>query len=254
MAVQNLLNVLTIDIDLDKEQNISDFEGALKMVEICNKVPEGTNLVLKYSVLLQWQNNQLKFPAVKVNVLEKLFDEKLLADCSLVLSNGTEVKCHRNVLAAHSDVFHTMLTSGFSESTSNKIEMTDVSEEGLNIFLNYLYKDKINTEVIEEEIAVELLQISHKYNVSALESIMLEMLFNKPNNWFSVDSALSLYFITVNVTAHSALCEKMFDIIKRNSYGNTQKLRSSTLYKEMEEKNPKEALNLLYKLLEDAKN
>ncbi|CAL8130957.1 unnamed protein product [Orchesella dallaii] len=238
---------------MKKQQTISDFEGALKMSEICNKVLEGTRLILTYSVILQWRDTKAEFPSVRVNVLEKLFDEKLLADCSLILSNGTEVKCHRNVLAAQSDVFHTMLTSGFSESTSHKIEMTDVSEEGLSIFLTYLYTYKINTMVMTLAIAVELLQTSHKYNVSALESAILEMLFHKPNNWYSLDSALSLYFMTANVTAHSSLCEKMFDIIKRNTYGNGQNLRSSALYKELEANNPKEAIDLTFKLLEDAK-
>ncbi|CAL8130955.1 unnamed protein product [Orchesella dallaii] len=242
------------DIDLEKEETISDFEGASKMVEICNKVPSGTYLSLKYSVILQWRDTKLHLPVVKVNILEKLFNEKLLADCTITLPNGSEVQCHRNILAAQSDVFHAMLTSGFSESTSYKIEMTDVTEEGFNIFLTYLYKQTLNNEEITEELAIELLQVAHKYNVSPLENIMLQVLFQKHDDLYSIDSALSLYFMTTNVTAHSMLCEKMFGIIKRNSYGDVQKLRSSTLFKELEEKNPKEALNLAFKLLEDAKN
>ncbi|CAL8135651.1 unnamed protein product [Orchesella dallaii] len=223
------------------------------MVEICNKEP-GTLLHLKYSVLLKWRDTKLHLPVVKVNILEKLFNEKLLADCTVTLANGSEVQCHRNILAAQSDVFHAMLTSGFNESTSYKIEMMDVTEEGFNIFLTYLYKQTLNNEEITEELAIELLQVAHKYNVSPLENIMLEVLFQKHDDLYSIDSALSLYFMTTNVTVHSMLCEKMFGIIKRNSYGDVQKLRSSTLFKELEEKNPKEALNLAFKLLEDARN
>ncbi|CAL8131005.1 unnamed protein product [Orchesella dallaii] len=225
--------------------------GITAMEEFCNKATHGTEISLKYSITLEWKSAKKEFHApsvseLSVNVLEKLLIDKIFADCCIVASNGEEVSCHRNVLAAQSDVLHTMLTSGFQESQSGRIEMMDVSEVGVKVLLNYFYQNVLDMEGITEDVAFELLNAAHKYNVKALEKMMAEILFKKPAEWFTLSNVLALYFFTVKVEEYETLCEKMMAILKKNS----KELRSVAAYQDLMEKNPKEAFELAFKLLE----
>jgi len=170
----------------------------------------------------------------------------LFADCVIVASNETKINCHRSVLSAHSDVIHTMLMGGFEESKTGIIKMDDTSEEAVNSLVSYLYENKLDTEGISEEIAFELLHAGHKYNISGLEKVMVKTLTSKADSWFEIKNVLTLYFFTANVEEYETLCEKMISILKRKS----KELRATPTYQELEEKNPKQALELVFKLAE----
>ncbi|ODN05193.1 Kelch-like protein 30 [Orchesella cincta] len=216
------------------------------LVELCNNATQGIVLRLDYSITLEWKQSWFEMPQKDVNVLRKLLQEKLFADCVIVASNKAEVSCHRSVLSAQSDVFHAMLTGGFQESHTGRIEMTDLSEKGVTSLMSYLYENKLDFERITEEIAFELLNCAHKYNISSLAKIMTRMLTNMPDYWFTLGIVLELYFFTVNVWEYQTLCDKMLDILRRNS----KELQNSPAYQELEKTNPKEVLTLAFRLLD----
>ncbi|CAL8075708.1 unnamed protein product [Orchesella dallaii] len=234
------------DIELKEEHTYENFEGGIPMSDYYIKNGY-SNSILNYSVILEWQDFSLDVENTQLSVLEKLFTDKPFVDCCIVASNGVEFKCHRNILSAHSDVLHVMLTSsGFTESETSTIKLEEMSEEGVRNLVSHMYGRELNLEKMKEKVAIELLRAAHMYNILPLETAMLRMLCLKPPNWFTMDNALTLYFFTVHVDRHQNLTEKMQSILKRNS----QQLRTATAYKDLMEKQPKEAAELLMNLLE----
>ncbi|CAL8127525.1 unnamed protein product [Orchesella dallaii] len=204
----------------------------------------GTNFdSFTYSVILQFQkyaNKISRFP-----VLRHLFVEKTLADCCILTAEKTKIKCHASILAANSDVFHTMLTSGFQESQTNTIEMTDLSETVVNTLLSYLYGLEIDTLEIEADMAFDLLQVAHKYNLADLEKDMLETLLIKPDDSSSVNTVLAMYFFTEKIEDFKNLCDKYLRILRKNP----DELQLSSAYQELIVTDAKAAVNLAFKLL-----
>ncbi|CAL8135657.1 unnamed protein product [Orchesella dallaii] len=229
-----------------KDQTIEEFSGSSEMIDLCNRSTEKSYIALKYSILLEWQDVKVDLQRDKLNMLEKLLTNKILTDCCIVAENKAELSCHRNILAAQSDVFYTMFSSQFQESQTNRIEMNDVSEEGVKSLLSYLYKWDMNTEEMTEQIVIELLHTSHKYNISTLEKLLVNTLLDKSDEWFSMNSVLELYFLTVNIETCDLLTDKMLGILKRNP----KQLRKAPVYQELVAKHPSEAAELVLKLLE----
>ncbi|ODM88351.1 Speckle-type POZ protein [Orchesella cincta] len=205
------------------------------------------NYILKsitYSVLLEWE----EYAAIKnhCGVLENMLTNKLLSDCCILTAEKREVKCHKNVLAANSDVFYTMMTSGLQESQTNRIELTDVTEEVVNNFLAYLYGVEIKTSKVTDKMAFELLRLAHKYNVSPLEKDMDRVLRKRSEESFSLNTVFGLYYFTLNIDRLSPLCKRMADILRSKPKG----LLTSSAYQDLLENNPREAAMLAIKLME----
>jgi len=206
---------ILLDIQLEEDQTYETFQGGIPMSDYYIKNGY-SNAILNYSVTLEWKDFTLDAEKTQLSVLSNLFTSKPFADCSIVACNGMEFKCHRNILSAHSDVLHTMLTSsGFLESETSRLELDELSEESVGELVGYLYGQEINLEGMSESVALELLRAAHMYNISQLETAMLRMLCVKPADWFSMDNVLSIYFFTANEQRHQNLTEKMMSILKR---------------------------------------
>lgn len=173
------------------------------------------NFWLTYTIYLEWEDVSAYVQVVRLNVFEKLFNEKLLADCTIVASNGAGKNCHVCVLAAHSDVFHTMLTVGLTKSQTRRIEYDDVGDEALDNVLAYCYGQELSMERLLKEVAIEIFQTAHKYNIPPLECIMQQLLIRKSDDWFTMNNVFTLYFFSGNVDSFQNLTEKMLMIMKR---------------------------------------
>ncbi|CAL8135752.1 unnamed protein product [Orchesella dallaii] len=147
----------------------------------------------------------------------------------------------------HSDVLHTMLTSGLSESQTNRIEMDDISQEGVTILLAYMYGRDLQLEKLTTEVAFQLLRATHKYNVSNFEAMLVNLIYRKPSDWFSIDNLLAIYFFSVNVSEHQMLSQKMLSTMKMKP----KELQTSPVYQAMLESNPRDAADLTLKILEE---
>ncbi|CAL8135704.1 unnamed protein product [Orchesella dallaii] len=221
-------------------------------IQACRSVdgfPYGSEFSFLYSIILKWQEFSMGSPGdfIRPNLGDKLWNEMLLADCTIVSSDETENKCHRSVLAVHSDVLHTMLTSGLRESQTNRIEMVDVSQEGVTTLLAYMYGRDLQLDQLTIEVAFEVLKATHKYHISILEAMLLDLFCRKPYYWFSIDGLLAVYFFSVNVSEYQMLSQKMLFAMKMKP----NDLRAAPLFQEMMETNPKDATNLALKLLEE---
>ncbi|ODM89716.1 Copper-transporting ATPase, partial [Orchesella cincta] len=101
---------------------------------------------------------------------------------------------------------------------------------------------------LSEEICLELLYAAHKYDISTLENLIVDTLLDKPDEWFSINVVLELYFFTVNVGSCDLdlLTEKLVDILIRNQ----KELGNSVFYQELKANNSTQLVDLEVKLLE----
>eukprot|EP01114_Cavostelium_apophysatum_P001585 TRINITY_DN11385_c0_g1_i1.p1 TRINITY_DN11385_c0_g1~~TRINITY_DN11385_c0_g1_i1.p1 ORF type:complete len:277 (+),score=55.33 TRINITY_DN11385_c0_g1_i1:76-906(+) len=74
---------------------------------------------------------------------------------------------HKNILAARSLHFRNMFKSGMKEASEGLVHVTDVSYATLSTMLTFLYTDQLN---IDPNTAVELLQVSEKYQLDELKA------------------------------------------------------------------------------------
>jgi hypothetical protein len=95
-----------------------------------------------------------------------MFGDSFGSDMSVVVGNE-RISVHKFILGARSSVFKTMLTCGFSESTSNEILISDFEPTVVRGFVEYLYTDNVSEFVMNLH-SESLLQIAHKYNVQGL--------------------------------------------------------------------------------------
>ncbi|CAL8132802.1 unnamed protein product [Orchesella dallaii] len=204
------------DIDLLQEKSVQSFQGDHHILDIMNGSKFVSKIVVYTTISMEWERFGLDLHEERVNVLEKLLNHKFFTDCVIVAENKAEVSCHRNVIAAHSDVLFAMLTSGMKESQTNRIEMEEVSEAGVDSLVNYFYRNKVD-ENTDEQVALELLQTAHKYNISKLEAVMLNTVYSKPDEWLSIGNVLHLYLYSRNVDGfcYEMLRQRMFKIMKK---------------------------------------
>lgn len=92
--------------------------------------------------------------------------------------------------------------------------MPDVSEEGVNAFLDYLYLCDITAPNQDSNIAFELFQLGHKYGIQKLEDEMKDILLWKPDEWFDLDMIIQLYLFARNVDSATELKLKAVKLIK----------------------------------------
>ena len=86
--------------------------------------------------------------AACLNGLQKLYDNGALCDVILHVYER-EFPCHRVVLAAASEYFHTMFTGNFVERTSSKISMNEMDAACLEAVLDYLYKGVVSMKKVD---------------------------------------------------------------------------------------------------------
>jgi hypothetical protein len=83
-------------------------------------------------------------PSAFVCDMEALLNGAATADVTFVVDD-TRIQAHRAILAARSEYFRAMLTSGFSEGQgiAHEISISDTTPEAFKALLRYLYTDEL---------------------------------------------------------------------------------------------------------------
>uniref|UniRef100_A0A6V7I2R9 BTB domain-containing protein n=1 Tax=Bracon brevicornis TaxID=1563983 RepID=A0A6V7I2R9_9HYME len=99
---------------------------------------------------------------------EELMCDKDMASSDVNILCGSKVfPAHRMVLAIHSSVFTAMFQDKhLSESQHSVIRITDVSPEVIEEMLNFMYNDRVDNE----DLALELLYLSERYELKRLKA------------------------------------------------------------------------------------
>ncbi|ODM86639.1 BTB and MATH domain-containing protein 42 [Orchesella cincta] len=109
---------------------------------ICHVFAETPEVARKFS--LEWKTG-LEWKGEKMDVLEKLWNNKLLMDCVIVASNKAEIMCHRSILAA---TFCLLCGPVAFRNPKNRIYMEESCEESITALVQYFYKNEIDDKEI----------------------------------------------------------------------------------------------------------
>lgn len=120
--------------------------------------------------------------------LEKLLENGSYSDVTLV-SDGKEIRVHKNVLTARSPVFAAMFQHNMLEKRKNKVHIDDIKHEVLKEMLRFIYCSRVKNV---ESLAEDLLAAAEKYELKGLK-LMCEIVMCKA---LSVDNAVNFLIIS----------------------------------------------------------
>uniref|UniRef100_A0A0N5C1Y7 BTB domain-containing protein n=1 Tax=Strongyloides papillosus TaxID=174720 RepID=A0A0N5C1Y7_STREA len=106
------------------------------------------------------------------NDMAGMFQSTMFSDCAIEVQNS-QIKVHKCILASRSEVFKSLLTDDGCKFSPNGIEMNGFRLEVVNEMVNYLYTGKSPNM---DEMALELFEIGHKYELEQLKSMAEESL------------------------------------------------------------------------------
>ncbi|XP_058114783.1 BTB/POZ domain-containing protein At1g55760 [Magnolia sinica] len=101
-----------------------------------------------------------------ISSLGRMLTESIHTDITINVSDG-RVKAHRAVLATRSPVFHSMFSHNLKEKELSTIEISDMSAEACQAFLNYIYGNIQHEEFLAHRLA--LLRAADKYDITDLK-------------------------------------------------------------------------------------
>ncbi|PIN09332.1 hypothetical protein CDL12_18082 [Handroanthus impetiginosus] len=102
-----------------------------------------------------------------------MLSESIHTDIVINASDGS-MAAHRAVLASRSPVFRSMFSHDLKEKEMSAINISDMSIEACQAFLNYIYGNIQNEEFFTHRLA--LLQAADKYDISDLKEACHESL------------------------------------------------------------------------------
>ncbi|CAL8108334.1 unnamed protein product [Orchesella dallaii] len=180
-----------------------------------------------------------------------ILEEEMHTDFSLVAANGDKIPCNKVYLASRSPVFRQMLKSGMKESTANECKLENMSKEGVKALLKYIYYFSVEDALQAPKIALELMEAGHMYDILNLANTMKQIFIGKPQEWFTIDTALLLFLWSIKVDDFEDATNKAVVVINRK-WNDVSK---SSMYKEQFVQIPKnlEELNCWTLRLKDKK-
>ncbi|XP_014241566.1 kelch-like protein 30 [Cimex lectularius] len=107
--------------------------------------------------------------------IKHIFQTFLYTDVVLVVCNGTEkkeFKVHELILRLASNVFDVALNGPFKESSTKTIEIHQIDPEIFNLFLEFIYFDKVLLTSVEQ--SIELYNVAHRYMTLPLKEFCLD--------------------------------------------------------------------------------
>lgn len=103
---------------------------------------------------------------------------------------GASFRVHRFVLAARSPYFRALLGSGMSEARAETLTYPDVDSDAFLAFLNYLYNDKLDVNLVAD-CSVQTLILACRFGVERLSSLLQQLIFDN----MEADVAVSLFVL-----------------------------------------------------------
>jgi speckle-type POZ protein len=159
---------VTVSTYLLPDNHLSQTSSRQK--EICDELEEMT----------------VKIPLKHQKYMQDMFINGKFCDVVLVCSDKKEIKAHRCILAAHSEVFEKMMITPMSEVDHKRINLEFPSKVVLEL-LKFLYSGSCCPDHIEED----LFKISHLFGISTLMEACEKMMIDNLN---MENSMKSLWF------------------------------------------------------------
>lgn len=157
-------------------------------------------------------------------VVNGTLDDKILRDCLKILSKDfselltdgdfsdvtfvaedRELKVHKLILMARSQVFRTMLSVDMKEKNENRVNIPNVSFEAVKEFLKFIYSAKANVSAHARDIFI----LAEMYEINDLKEICEAKLLAQVNK----ENALDTLFLTNLHNCKHELKVKAFEVI-----------------------------------------
>uniref|UniRef100_A0A1D1YWY1 BTB/POZ domain-containing protein At1g55760 n=2 Tax=Anthurium amnicola TaxID=1678845 RepID=A0A1D1YWY1_9ARAE len=105
--------------------------------------------------------------------LSRMLSDGILTDIIINATDGS-IAAHRAVLAARSPVFHSMFSHNLKEKELSAVDISDMSFDACQAFLNYIYGNVQVEEFLTHRLA--LLRAADKYDIADLKEACHESL------------------------------------------------------------------------------
>lgn len=153
----------------------------------------------------------------------RLYSHDATKDFTIVAGKGgAEIRCHSTILQQHSDVFGAMMNPSHDtkEAQQKRVELPpEFSEKGVGLLVKFLYGQQVLRDEVPIELASELFQLAHLYEVEWLEEAVVKLILGNRLDWFRVnpDAALSFYLFIrkLDPGVYGKLKEKLGEMIAR---------------------------------------
>ncbi|XP_076932427.1 BTB/POZ domain-containing protein At1g55760-like [Bidens hawaiensis] len=154
--------------------------------------------------------------ATALSSIGKMLSESIHTDIIINASDGS-IGAHWAVLAARSPVFKTMFSHDLKEKEMSVINISDMSIETCQVFLNYIYGNIIDQDFITHRL--DLLRAADKYDIMDLKDACHESLLDDidTNNVLERLQNASLYHLPklmICCMRYLVKFGKIFDILE----------------------------------------
>jgi speckle-type POZ protein len=122
-----------------------------------------------------WASNQIKKSSdnTALSGLTQMLHEDILTDITINAAGG-RIRAHRAILSTRSPVFRSMFSHDLREKELSTVDISDMSLDACQAFLNYIYGDLRGEEFLTNRLA--LLRAADKYDIADLKDACHESL------------------------------------------------------------------------------
>ncbi|XP_057319925.1 TD and POZ domain-containing protein 1-like [Microplitis mediator] len=159
---------LIMDLSDWKDVHVTEFPLSRHCIYSYANVPR-YDLEVICSVIWYGFTDELYNPALYKH-MEHYFKNTEFSDVVIKVKDK-EFPAHKMVLASHSPVLRTMLTTDMKESNENCITFQDFNEDLVNELLTYFYTGKLEKANDDYNMALKLLEFGGMYQVNELKNI-----------------------------------------------------------------------------------
>ncbi|CAL8134308.1 unnamed protein product [Orchesella dallaii] len=159
---------------------------------------------LIFKLDLNQQLNEIDPVLIQMN--RKFPEEASLSDFTLITANGTYIPCHKMFLQGCSNVFSLMIDEDEKKAEAERLNSFKLgpssTREGVVAMLKYVYYRELKEPKANPKVALELLALAHEYQIQSLETVMKDILLEKPVEWWneSVEVLFDLLNYTLRLT------------------------------------------------------
>lgn len=145
-----------------------------------------------------WSNGfmQQRQNAAALESFGRMIGESIYTDITINVNSEGSIRAHRAVLASQSPVFHSMFSHNVKETDSSTINITDMSIQSFQTFINFLYGNVNDEEFLIHRL--DLLHAADKYDIYELREACEKSLQEDidPKNVLERLQIASLYQLT----------------------------------------------------------
>ncbi|CAM9768954.1 unnamed protein product [Ectocarpus sp. 4 AP-2014] len=124
-------------------------------------------------------------------------------------TTSREFRCHRVLFASCSAYFRALLYGGMSESETRRVELRDVTSEGFEAIMRYVYTGKVSVDAAN---VMDIFSLAHRFGMGELLKACAEVL-DECMNCDDVCRVLE----AAEYYGHDELAAKCWDLIKDNT-------------------------------------